>query len=433
MTKKIEFGKTKFENLHCFLGFENNIELENKKSRLFPSGAGQQNSELATLSIFLSSLGAVKKYREELLIELGCNKINNRNIDLHTYTEIEMSEDSRIDGLIIVTSGRKNAIIEWACFVEAKVGNNSLDIGQIEKYISSSRDIGIKKLVTISNCLATTPTEHPAKIELKNKTKNFRLYHWSWAFLQITASRLINANIVKDVDHIYILNELIKFFETNKNLKAFNTMGLCWRESVSLLRDYEEKQKIKDLKALNCIISNYAQLEKHLSLFLTGKSGLHIKLLATKENRIDELSATLNSNKTTTSSFFIEENKKKTFTMNIDFLRESIVYEYVVKIKNGKAKAQTTKLIKLFENNGSEDDILISAYYPRKQVKSHKNINIPLSNLIKQKETGDAYSVLDTSMGSEIKEFVIRTKDKINFKETKKNCIKIRNDFSKIL
>ena len=60
--------KTSFDELHSVFGYKTNFDFEKKKARLFPTTM-KTNDEAATTSIFLSSLSAVKEYREELLFE----------------------------------------------------------------------------------------------------------------------------------------------------------------------------------------------------------------------------------------------------------------------------------------------------------------------------------------------------------------------------
>ena len=145
MIKKVDCGKTSFNDLHQVFKYATQEEFETKRSRLFPNG--NSDNEVATTSIFLSSLCAVKEYREELLSEIGVKKIKNQNIKLHAYTELEnMSAEERPDGLLVVTSGKLNPIIEWACFVEVKVGSNPLEESQVDRYATFAREIGINNI-----------------------------------------------------------------------------------------------------------------------------------------------------------------------------------------------------------------------------------------------------------------------------------------------
>ena len=88
----------------------------------------------------LATLSAVKEFREELFLGLGINKITNKNIQLHVFTELfNLTKESRPDGLIIITSGKRFPLIEWAGFVEAKVKYEEIEKRQIERYIDFAR------------------------------------------------------------------------------------------------------------------------------------------------------------------------------------------------------------------------------------------------------------------------------------------------------
>ena len=219
MIKKLTLGETNLENLHEIFALSKE-ELDTHKARLFP--IGNNESERSTVDIFLASLCAVKEYREQLFTTININKIKTRNVNIHAFTEInDGNKNNRPDGLIVITSGKTTPIIEWACFVEAKVGDNNIEDEQIERYSDFARDIGINDIITISNYLVTNPFSSP----VKSKKRNFNFYHWSWEYLRVTASRLIKINGIEDEDHIYILEELGKYFKDNKNLKNFINMG----------------------------------------------------------------------------------------------------------------------------------------------------------------------------------------------------------------
>lgn len=112
MLKKIDLGKTKFSDLHQLFNFNTHVEFENKKSRLFP--IGNTNTEIPTVAIFLSSLSAVKEFREELFLTIDVKKIKTANVAVHTYAElVDDSKTNRPDGLIVITSGKHEPIIEW--------------------------------------------------------------------------------------------------------------------------------------------------------------------------------------------------------------------------------------------------------------------------------------------------------------------------------
>ena len=262
MIKSISFGKSPYNELYQVFDFDYPEDLEKKRARLFPYG--NTDNECATTSIFLSSLSAVKEYREALLKEIGICKITNLNVQLHTFTELKNHENSdRPDGMIILTTGKKNPVIEWACFVETKVKNNPIHDSQLEKYSDFARGIGIDTIITISNQLVTNPRQSPNRIT----KRKFNLFHWSWVYLRVVASTLIKNDKVQDEDHVFILSELQRFFKAHKNLFHFVDMGKSWKENVNRFLHYEEKDK-KNNEIIKDIAKSYSQEEKGENLCL---------------------------------------------------------------------------------------------------------------------------------------------------------------------
>jgi len=406
LIKNIELGQTKLSDLHEVFKFNTPSELENKKARLFPSG--NTDSEVPTTSIFLASLGAVKEYRELLLTTIGVNKIKTRNVNLHVYTELQSeSKDDRPDGMIVITSGKHNPIIEWAAFIEVKVSTNDITDEQVGRYIEFGKEIGINNIITISNEMVTHPTNSP----VKTKKKSVNLYHWSWSYLKVMASKLVNGNLIKDEDHIYILQELRRYMDNHKNLKSYNNMGKDWKEAVTRLHGYDAGQKI-DTDTLTTISSSYKQAEKNVSLQLMDKSSHQIEIVS-KDDRGPIIEDMLKSSKVISTPFTINRDKKCQFFVDADFTRQEIRACTYITIEKGKAQAQTTALLKLLDSEGvgGSDDITIKAIYIR-----NKSIDriVTLRQLLDERGSGDFYSILDKSFGDEVKRFEIKTSDLLN-------------------
>ena len=395
-------NKTFLRDLHQIFNFDSSEEFEKKKARLFP--IGKTNDENQTTSIFLSSLSAVKEYREDLLNKIGIKKINNRNIQLHVYTEIpSKSGEERPDGLIVVTSGINDPIIEWISFVESKIGNQKIDDEQIENYITFGQDLGIENIITVSNQLVSTPYETPV---VRLTKKKFNLYHWSWISLSVTAGRLLKSGTIDDDDHVYILSELRRYFNTHIGIKSYEGMEKDWKEVTVEFSDKSSKGN-KDI--IEKIINSYKQKEKDICLQLTDGTGHYVQLKTNVKTREDLMKLSLEKNKIISSTFFINENPNKTFTLNIDFIARKITCYSRCTIEHGKSKAQTSRLINLFSNDiSNEDDIFIGAIYPRRSSlnSSYKS----LGELLIEKEEGN-YSILNKDHGDVVKEFEIKMVD----------------------
>ncbi len=403
MIKKIDFGKTNLSDLHQVFKLNSSEELEKKKARLFPSG--NTDTEIPTTSILLTSLCAVKEYREQLLISLGINKIKTRNVQLHAYTELENdSKEERPDGLLIITSGKHNPIIEWAAFIEAKVGNNLIDENQIARYIEFGTHIGVNTIISISNQMVTSPTDSP----VSTKKRSFSLNHWSWKYLSVTAQKLIRDNNVADEDHIYILHELRRYIDNHKNIRSHNHMGSEWKSAVSKIQSYEPNGKV-DKNTLNSLVESFKQEEKDISLELTDTSDFLVELFA-NEDRSPTIAKMLQEKKVITTTFIINNDRSNLFQLEVDFIRHEIRCSTNITISKGKAQAQTTELLRILDQAGvgASDHIFIKAIYIRKK-SVHEEITLRM--LLDERSDSEPYSILDKTLGDEIKVFEIKTKD----------------------
>ena len=114
--------------------------------------------EIALTSIFLSAIKLIKEFREDLFSDLKFRK----NGSHYFYTEACFADcpDSRPDGLIInAVSGK----IQDAIIIEVKNKHIDIDDDQIQKYIELAKNIGISKILTISNQFVSDPSQSPCK------------------------------------------------------------------------------------------------------------------------------------------------------------------------------------------------------------------------------------------------------------------------------
>lgn len=397
MAKKITLGTTKFEDLASILGFEDE-QLETKRARLFP--LGNTTDENQTTSIFLSSLSAVKEYREDLLSELGITKIRNRNISLHVFTEVYNEEQTeRPDGLIVLTSGKNDPVIEWICFVEAKVGNNKLETSQVERYIESGRSLGIEALITISNEITTTPLDSPI---VTKKAKGFDLFHWSWTYLKVMSTCQLRSNNIADEDHVYILSELRRYFDSHRNISNFTNMGKDWKNAVQTIHEIDLSKKVPQNDVYS-VASAYKQEEMDVALQLTDNTPYYVHLLTKKsETREESLINEINEYRSMSSKFYIGNDKNNSFSVTVGLIRKDITCQCLVAIEKGKAQAQTTALLKMLEP-ASTEDIVVTAIYPRNK----SEVSVSLHDLYEEKKKQLTYSFINKDHGDTIKHFEI--------------------------
>jgi hypothetical protein len=122
----------------------------------------------------------------------------------------------------------------------------------------------------------------------------------------------------------------------------------------------------------------------------------------------------------------IDNNKNYNFSIDVCFKSRTIRCYTRYIIQKGKAQSQTTSLLKKLDVSGTTDDIKINAFY----IRNKSNMaNKSLAELNKEKEKGEFYSILDKSLGDEIKFFEIQTIDAVSkhFTSTKNFIVKLEN------
>jgi len=209
------------ENLPAYL-------TQGEVARLFPV-LSTTSKEGRTTSIVLACLSKIEEFGKSLLGTVGqrVGKLSR----IETYTEVGFKKQlnehkDRPDGLIVLKIGSR----EWRALVEAKVGNNDLDSGQIERYRALAKDNGIDCVITISNQFATNPVDHPMEAVRKSRSK-IPVFHWSWMHVLTSAHLLISQDSVADGDQLVLLNELRRFLgHESAGVKGFDRMPKEWAD-----------------------------------------------------------------------------------------------------------------------------------------------------------------------------------------------------------
>lgn len=198
-----------------------------KHARLF-SSLKLSNKELIATSTLLAVFRIIPELLAELIRDTGV-KINDRTV-LETYTEIGVSKNpnpkaDRPDGFIYVKNRN-----EWTSLVEAKVGNNSLGVDQVTKYVEDARANNIDAVITISNEFTPRVDQSPLELPKRLLTK-VKLYHLSWRLVLSTAILIKNKNQIDDREKSFVLDELIRFLRDDSvGNKSFMMMPQPWTE-----------------------------------------------------------------------------------------------------------------------------------------------------------------------------------------------------------
>ena len=242
--------------------------------------------EGALTSIFLSSLRLVKEFREGIFHDI---KLKSNGKHLY-YREVEfigneMCKGSRVDGLILHVI--RNKIVDAVIF-EMKNSKNSLNdeknINQVKRYCEVAKEVGIKKVVTVSNDFVSKPSDSPIHLKVSEK-KGCDLYHLSWTYIRTKAQLLLfkNNDNIKDEDQVEIMREVLAYVENPQSgVIGFNQMKDGWKKVVKDIKDQVPLKK-KDPKVDEAINSWYA-VENGLALMLSRKLGVLVNSSKKKDN-----------------------------------------------------------------------------------------------------------------------------------------------------
>ena len=202
---------------------------------LFPVIA-ETGKEQRASSIFLSVLSAVPQFAAALLGQIE-QKVGKRS-SVDTFTEIVFKSGeaagkrNRPDGMIVLSNGKR----KWSCLIESKIGNNSLEPEQIERYLRLARENNVDAVLTISNAFAAVPTHHPVNVP-RNLLRLTSLYHLSWRGILTEALLIHEESGDLDPEQAFLLREFIRFFtHDSAGVTGFTSMPKEWSTTIEKIQ-----------------------------------------------------------------------------------------------------------------------------------------------------------------------------------------------------
>lgn len=280
-----------------------------QKARLIP--AFKKLDELSLASVFMATLPLVKEFRELVLKEIKVSRAG----ELKAYTEVSFpnfnvyvdGDDKkgalRVDGLLLRVASN---IISDAVFFEMKKGSQKVNAEQINSYIELARQVGAKKIVSISNQFVPYPTDFPVEV---TRNKNVDLYHFSWRYIIALTSILITDNDlnIADPNQVLIMKEVAHFLRNPEvGVKTFDRMSNGWINIAKYInQDAGYLKKNDDL--VSQAVHDWIQEEQDLALKISDRVGhmvdCNVKQCKTMYERIKRETESLLKNKTLNSIF----------------------------------------------------------------------------------------------------------------------------------
>ncbi|WP_223807939.1 hypothetical protein [Marinobacter sp. R17] len=255
-------------------------------ARLIPIVADSAR-EQKSASVLLAGMRAVYELRQALLKSIGIRVGSRATLEAWTEVVFESADKKapkpkdRPDGLLILRTGKK----EWRALIEAKIGNESVTEEQISRYLQQAKAHKIDAVITITNQFSALPTHHPVSLP-KNATKSVSLFHWSWAFVRTQCALLLKNDGVEDEDQIFILNEIQRYFESDRSgISHFDQMNAEWKDVVNKVKSNASLAKTSD--EVQNTIAAWHQEQRDLCLIMSRLTGSDVSLKLKNDHRLD--------------------------------------------------------------------------------------------------------------------------------------------------
>jgi len=252
-------------------------------ARLFPV-ITETGKEQKASSIFLAVISAIPELAERLLSQTG-QRLGART-SVNTFTEVIFKDENqwgksdRPDGLIEISTGKR----KWTALIEAKIGGNTLDQEQIERYLKLARDNSIDSVITISNEFSALPTHHPLSVS-KALTRKVALYHFSWTSILTEAVLMHEQSLVSDLEQAFLLREFIRFFShSSAGVKGYLSMPEEWSGAIENIQAGGNVQKGEMGQK---IVKGWHQELRDLSLLMSRIIGCHVTVKISKAHAGD--------------------------------------------------------------------------------------------------------------------------------------------------
>ncbi len=296
------------------------------RARLIPvsgiGGSGEQ--ETRATSALLAVLRAVKELRVPFLKGLGAPAGT-----LETFVEVPFKlgdKQLRPDGILRIVRGAAT----WTALVEVKTGSINLDREQIEGYLELARQQKFDAVITISNQLAPSASEHPLNIA-RSKLK-VPLHHVSWSEVRSLAQVQAEHSGVSDPDQAWILSELIRYLDDPRSgASDFSDMGTSWIEVCNSLHDHTIRPTDKGLPE---VAARWEQLLRYAALRLERRLGPGVQVVQTRKEAADA-----DARRTAAISEFAEHGR---FVGRLKIPNTVGILEITADVKSGRCRVTVT-------------------------------------------------------------------------------------------
>ncbi len=349
--------------------------LSGDEARLFPVLA-ETSREKRVASIFLAVLTQIPELAKEVLGSVN-QKVGSRT-KIRAFTEVVMKEktssDCRPDGLLIVENGRSS----WSALIEAKVGKNNLDQGQVQRYVELAKANGIDAVITISNQFVGRADHSPVVVP-KVMLRKVSLFHWSWTWLATMVEILGYQKKVEDSEQSYLLSQLNDFLaHPATGVERFTQMAPSWKQVVQAVANDERLKK--NSEEVEEVVSSWLAEERDLCLHLSSHIGRTVQCVVERKLQDDPVGKlrkqveSLVQGNVLTSKIRVPDCASD-IDVCIDLARKTLSASMLTKAPGDKksTKARVNWLIRMLPE--ADEQILIRAHWPGRAQPTTKSLH----------------------------------------------------------
>lgn len=266
------------------MDFEKNEKLKEHAVRLFPTAhisSGREAEVRATASL-LAMVQAVSEFGRAIV-----RSAKGPAGKLSCYTEVNFevegskgSEIVRPDGIIRVIRGR----MDWKAIVEVKVGDESLNQDQFDRYHKLAKDENFDAVITISNQAAQANGRPPLSLDGRRLHK-VPVFHFSWERLVSEARILSQKKAIRDPDQSWMLDEWIRYVaDPDSKIVEPPHLGRHWSD---ILKEARVGNLHADSRKLEDVVKHWAGFLKKSALRLSAKLGVGVEPRITRAEEKD--------------------------------------------------------------------------------------------------------------------------------------------------
>ena len=259
--------------------------ISGKEVRLFPSHhiTSIREAELRATASCLAVACAVSEFGRAVVSMAGGPRGR-----LQCYTEVSFKvrdgmkfREERPDGVLRVTRGKTS----WTALVEVKVGDNSLEQEQFDRYHALARDEGFDALITISNQSALANGLPPRLTVDGRRLRSVPVVHLSWERLFSEAQLLSRRKEVEDPDQRWMLEEWIRYIDDSQSrIIEPPQMGDHWKE---ILRGAREGNLASCTDQMRDVVHRWDAFLKKVALRLRARLGVEVTVKTSRAERND--------------------------------------------------------------------------------------------------------------------------------------------------